>query len=256
MDWGAGRYEVTAATLEPAAEHVVGLAELSAGERVLDIGCGTGNAALACARAGAAVTGIDPAARLVDVARERAAAAGLEVTFVVGDAQALPFDDGSFPVVVSVFGVIFAGNAEGAIDEIVRVLAPGARAFVSAWLPEGAIAALMGACGSAMAAATGSPGPPRFPWHDREAVAEVAGRSGATVTSHEGSIQFRGDSADGYFATQEENHPMAVATRPLLESAGTYAAYREEGIAVLRAGNEDPSAFCVTSAYRVHEIRL
>src|SRR3954451_6604160 len=98
VDWSVGEYERTAAELEPAARHVVALAAPAPGERVLDLACGTGNAALLAAPAGARVTGLDAASRLVEVARARAAAAGADAEFVVGDALDLPFDDGSFDV--------------------------------------------------------------------------------------------------------------------------------------------------------------
>src|SRR3954464_8532637 len=104
VDWGGGRYELTAADLEPAAVHVVALAGLQRGERVLDLATGTGNAALLAARAGAETTGLDAAARLIDVARSRARDEGLAVRFEVGDAQELPYEDATFDVVVSVFG--------------------------------------------------------------------------------------------------------------------------------------------------------
>src|SRR4051794_10485019 len=113
MDWGQGRYERAAADLEPVAERVVALAGLAPGERVLDLGCGTGNVALLMARAGATVTGVDPSERLVSVARERVPDAG----FVIGSAEALPFDDAAFDVVISVFGVVFAADAERALAE-------------------------------------------------------------------------------------------------------------------------------------------
>ena len=138
-DWGIGRYERFAPDLEPAAEHVVELAELHPGECVLDLGCGTGNAALLAARAGAAVTGIDPASRLLEIARERLAADGLDGSFVVGDAQALPFRDGEFDAVLSVFGVIFAVDAERALSEAIRVLKPTGRMLISVWLPGGGV---------------------------------------------------------------------------------------------------------------------
>jgi SAM-dependent methyltransferase len=107
-DWGVGHYEHTAAQLLPAARLVVETAAPAGGERVVDIGCGTGNAALLAAQRGATVTGVDPAARLLEVARARAAAERLDATFVVGDAATVPVGDSEADVVLSVFGVIFA----------------------------------------------------------------------------------------------------------------------------------------------------
>jgi ubiquinone/menaquinone biosynthesis C-methylase UbiE len=98
IDWGMGHYEHTAAELEPVAERVVSLATLRPGERVVDLATGTGNAALVAAGRGALVTGLDSAPRLIDVARGRAATARLDVSFVVGDIQALPFESRSFDV--------------------------------------------------------------------------------------------------------------------------------------------------------------
>ena len=108
LDWGAGRYETTAERLAPVARVVVERAFPRPGERVLDLGCGTGNAALLAARAGATVTGVDPAARLLQVARERAESEGLDIEFRPGEAGAIPLADGSVDVIVSVFAVIFA----------------------------------------------------------------------------------------------------------------------------------------------------
>src|SRR5687768_10158265 len=85
LAWGVGNYEPTAARLEPATVVVVERAALRPGERLLDLGCGTGNAALAAARLGAEVVGVDPAVRLLDVGRSRAEAEGLSVTFQAGD---------------------------------------------------------------------------------------------------------------------------------------------------------------------------
>src|SRR5919199_4523142 len=101
FDWGLGRYEDTAVRLEPAARVVVERAAPAPGEHVVDVGCGTGNAALLAAERGARVTGVDPAPRLLEVARHEAAARGLDVTFVVGEAAALPLGDGEADVVLS-----------------------------------------------------------------------------------------------------------------------------------------------------------
>jgi len=255
LDWGVGEYERTARELEPASRNVVDLAALAPGERVLDVACGTGNAALLAAAAGAEVTGLDAAARLVEVARARAGAAGVAATFVVGDAMALPFDAGAFDVVLSVFGIIFAPDAEKALGEVFRVLRPGGRALIAAWIPEGAIHGMVSALARGVIDA-GGPERPRFAWYDPAAVAPIAARHGATVDAEDGSVVTTGASPEAYFADGEEHHPMSVAMRPLLERSGRYQEVREEAIAALRADNEDPTGFRVTSPYRVLRIAL
>jgi len=253
LDWGAGEYERTARELEPAAEHVVALARIRPGERVLDLACGTGNAAIEAARAGARVSGLDAAPRLIEVARTRAAAASLAIDFVVGDAQDLPFHDGAFDCVLSVFGVIFVPDPPRAVAEIVRVLAPGGRALISAWRPEGPINAMMRVLGRAVVDA-GGPSRPQFAWHDAEIVGGLAAAHGATVETDEGRLVIAAASPEAYFADGEQYHPMSVAVRPLIERHRAPETVREEAIAVLRAGNEDPDGFRVTSPYRVMRI--
>ena len=254
IDWGIGHYEQTARELEPAARHVVSLADIKPGEQVLDLATGTGNAALLAAQAGAEVTGVDAASRLVDVARERAAAEGLNASFVVGDVEALPFGDRSFDVALSVFGLIFAQDARRAFDELIRVLRPDGRALVSAWVPAGPIDAMVGVFGRAMAEATGRE-PKRFAWHDVVAVTELAADCGARAVVHEGELSISAESPESYFEANEHQHPMSIAGRPVLEHAGTYSEVRERALAALREGNEDPAAFRVSSPYRVIEIR-
>src|SRR5690242_13172943 len=100
MDFGLGRYEVKAAQLEPAAREAVRQLAPRSGERLLDLGCGTGNAALIAAEQGAAVTGVDPAPRLLDVARARASAVGLDIDFRIGDAAGIPLPDHSVDAVI------------------------------------------------------------------------------------------------------------------------------------------------------------
>jgi SAM-dependent methyltransferase len=254
VDWGVGEYERTAAELEPVSEHVVSLAEIRPGERVVDLATGTGNAALMAARARAVVKGLDAAPRLIDIARERAAAAGLEALFVVGDLEALPFGDGEFDVALSVFGLIFAADPSRAFGEMVRVLGAGGRALISVWVPAGPIDAAMGVLGRALAGATGA-APARFAWHDPDAVGELAAAHGAGVHVHDGRLKIRADSPEAYFAANELAHPVLVAGRPVLERAGGYGHVRDEALAILREANEDPEAFRVFTPYRVIEVR-
>ena len=137
MDWGVGHYEQTALQLLPAAHVVVERAAPTEGEHVVDVGCGTGNATLLAAARGARVTGIDPAPRLLEVARERAAAEGLDATFTEGDAASMPLPDADADVVLSVFGVVFAPDASAAAAEMARVTAPDGRIVINAWIPWG-----------------------------------------------------------------------------------------------------------------------
>src|SRR5579862_8382190 len=123
LDWGVGRYEITAEQLLPAARTAVARAGIQAGERVLDLGCGTGNAALLMAAPDRQVTGVDPTPRLLDVARARAAEAGRDMRLLPGNAAAIPLGDGEVDVIVSVFAVIFAPDPPKAAGEMARVLA-------------------------------------------------------------------------------------------------------------------------------------
>lgn len=137
--WGAGDYEAVAERILSVGERIVARVDVRAGERVLDVACGTGNATLPAARRGARVTGLDLTPRLLDVARARARAEGLEVEWLEGDAMALPFEDASFDVVLSTFGCMFAPDQERTAAELVRVLRPGGRLGIAAWTPTGAV---------------------------------------------------------------------------------------------------------------------
>jgi SAM-dependent methyltransferase len=122
-------------TMEPAAR-LVKWAGIAAGQRVLDVACGTGVVAITAARLGAEVIGLDLTPALLDAARENARAAGVAVTWQEGDAEVLPFPDASFDVVVSQYGHIFAPRPDVAAAEMLRVLRPGGTIAFSTWPPE------------------------------------------------------------------------------------------------------------------------
>jgi SAM-dependent methyltransferase len=125
------------------AEHLAEAAGLRPGDRVLDVATGSGNAALAAARYGAEVTGIDYVPGLLERARARAAAEGLEITFAEGDAEDLAFPDASFDAVLSCLGVMFAPDQERAAAELVRVCRPGGTIGLANWTPGGFIGQLL-----------------------------------------------------------------------------------------------------------------
>jgi SAM-dependent methyltransferase len=248
VDWGAGRYEHTAAELEPVSVAVVDAAQPSAGDRVLDIACGTGNAALIAAECGARVVGVDSAPRLLGVARER-------VDFREGDLLQLPVADDSADVVLSVFGIIFARDPVAALREVARAAAPGARVFLTAWVPAGPINDMLTAMGRVVSRLTEAPSLPRFAWSDAGTVEAVAPEAGLTLSATTpGRLAIRADSPEAYVQRGRE-HPMSLSVQAALDRADADAEVRGAMTDVLREANEDPAAFLVHSPYVVHQLR-
>jgi SAM-dependent methyltransferase len=138
--WATGDFSVIALSIMPASEALVLAVDPHAGQRVLDVACGSGNTALVAARRHCDVTGVDYVPALLERARLRAAAEGTSIEFSLGDAQALPFPDRSFDVVLSTFGVMFAPDQEAAAAELIRVSKPGAKLGLASWVPEGGAA--------------------------------------------------------------------------------------------------------------------
>ena len=137
--WGAGNYAAVAERISQVGELVVERAGAEPGMELLDVACGTGNATVPAARNGARVTGLDFSPDLLAVARERAADAMVEVDWVEGDAQELPFDDARFDRVISTFGHMFAPDHRRTADEMRRVCRPGGAIAVACWTPEGSL---------------------------------------------------------------------------------------------------------------------
>lgn len=250
-DWDAGSYEITATQLAPASARAVEAAQIAPGERVLDLACGTGNAALLAAMRGAEVTGLDPAERLLEVAAGRARAAGIEITWTPGSATDLPFSDGAFDAVLSVFGVIFAVPAVDAVAELVRVTADDGRIVLTTWTASGAIAAGSGVlrraiAETAVAAGPATAGPAPRDWGDPEHVTELFAPHGLVPRVERIPHVFEAVSPEAFADEWLDQHPMWLAARPLLGD-DAYAALREPLVAALTAGNEDPSAFRATS---------
>jgi SAM-dependent methyltransferase len=140
--WAAGDYAVIGTTLQIVGERICEAVDLLAGERVLDVAAGNGNATLAAARRFAQVTSTDYVAALLERGKERAFAERLPVTFQVADAEALPFADGSFDVALSTFGVMFTPDQETSVAELLRVVRRGGRVGFANWTPEGFIGQL------------------------------------------------------------------------------------------------------------------
>lgn len=241
--WNRGSYEHTAARLEPAADVVVSAVGPQPGARVLDVACGTGNAALVAARAGARAVGVDSAARLLDVARERAGAEGLDAQFVEAEATAMPFKAATFDAAVSAFGVIFAEPAPAAA-ELLRVVRPGGRIALTTWVPGGPINRAVEIVREALG---GPPQPAR--WSSEAFVRELFAPHEVILARH--GLAFSAPSPGAYVDEQFAHHPMWLAALPALEKAGRRDEVVEQVTAVMTESNEDPSAFRATSEYDV-----
>jgi len=145
--WASGDFAIIGTTLQIVGESLCEAVDLEAGTRVLDVACGNGNAALAAARRWCQATGLDYVPELLEGARERARAERLELELVEGDAERLPFEDATFDVALSTYGIMFAPDQERAAREVVRVVKPGGTIGLANWTPDGFIGQLLGTVG-------------------------------------------------------------------------------------------------------------
>jgi len=210
--WAAGDYAAVGTRLLLTAELLCEAVDLRAGELVLDVACGNGNASLAAARRFCQVVGVDYVPALLDRARQRARAEGLEVSFQEADAEALPFPDASFDAVLSTCGAMFAPDQEQTAAELLRVCRPGGRIGMVNWTPDSYVAELFQAIGRYV------PPPPglRPPvlWGDEERLRELFGAE-VTISAPRRSFRWRFPSAEHqarFFATFYGPANKALAT--------------------------------------------
>ena len=157
--WTSGDFLPIARSFAAGAEDFIAGLALAAGTRVLDVACGTGNLAIPAARAGARVTGVDIAPNLIAQAQLEARAAGCDIAFEVGAAEALPYLDGQFDVAVTMFGAMFAYRPERAAAELLRVTRPGGQVAMANWTPEGFIGKMLRAHAATVPPPAGVPSP-------------------------------------------------------------------------------------------------
>lgn len=252
-DWGLGHYERTAELLHPAATVLVDAASLRPGEQVLDLGCGTGNAALLAASAGAQVTAVDPSPRLLEVASAAAERQRLAVACEQGDAASIPAADATFDCVLSNFGIIFAPDPDAALAEVSRVARARSRVALTAWLPGGALGALAAAAEELVRAALDAPpAEPGFAWHDEPSLRALFARHGmVTELSGPYELVVTAASPEEFLDAEMANHPLAIASNQLLSERGLSDAAHERLLEVVRDHNEDRDAFRSTSRYIV-----
>jgi SAM-dependent methyltransferase len=210
--WAAGDYSAVGARLLLTAELLCEAVDLRAGERVLDVACGNGNASLAAARRFCQVTGIDYVPSLLERARQRARADGLDVTFQEADAEALPFPDNSFDAVLSTCGAMFAPDQEQTARELLRVCRPGGRVGMVNWTPDSYVGELFRTIGRHLPPPPGLR--PPVQWGDLERLRELFGAA-VTIAAPTRHFRWRYPSAEHqveFFATFYGPVTKALAT--------------------------------------------
>ena len=232
--WEAGDYPPLSELISDIGERLVERAEIEPEMLVLDVGCGTGNAALPAARKGARVTGLDLAPALLEAGRKQAAAAGVEIDWVEGDAEQLPFDDGAFDRILSTIGHMFAPRHRRTADEMWRVCREGGLVAFCCWTPEGTVGDVFAASASYM------PPPPDFAeppilWGTEEHVRQMfPGASDFEFERHSATIEWEStrEWADYFY---ERFGPLVTAREMLGER---FDELGEKLIAIFEERNE------------------
>jgi SAM-dependent methyltransferase len=187
--WASGDFAVVGTTLQIVGETLAEAADVRAGERVLDVAAGNGNATLAAARRFADVTSTDYVQALLDKGASRARSEALDVRFQLADAEALPFDDASFDVVLSTFGVMFAPDHVTSAREMLRVSRPGGRIGLASWTPQGFIGELFRVVGARVAPPAGVASPAL--WGTEPHLVELFGPRATDIRCRRQQFMFR-----------------------------------------------------------------
>jgi SAM-dependent methyltransferase len=225
--WASGDWDTCSRLIEPVGAVVLDRIGVRAGLDLLDVGTGTGgNIAIPAARRGAKVVGVDIAPELFEHARRRAAEACVDIEWVEGDAQDLPFADESFDRVVSTFGAMFAPDHERAAGELVRVCRPGGRVAMTTWVNDGFAAGLFKLTGSFLPPPPGGVQPPPL-WGVQSHAKDAFAAAGATPDiAHETfDLEFASEQAavDDY----TKNFGPFVTARTVLEPEGRWSEFVE-----------------------------
>ncbi|SFJ58590.1 class I SAM-dependent methyltransferase [Bradyrhizobium sp. cf659] len=245
--WSSGDYAVVGTTLQIVGEQLCEALDLRAGSKVLDVAAGNGNATLAAARRWCDVTSTDYVPALLKRGRERAAADHLMVEFREADAEALPFADGSYDVVVSTFGVMFTPDQDKAAAELARVCKSGGKIGLANWTPQGFIGQLFKTIGGHVAPPAGVKSPAL--WGTPARLKEMFGDQASEIVAEPRMFVFRYRSPEHWLEIFKSYYgPMLKAFAALDESG--QAALRRDLIALLGEFNRaDDGTVVVHSEY-------
>ena len=232
--WSSGDYAVVGTTLQIVGEQLCETLDIRAGQKVLDVAAGNGNATLAAARRWCEVVSTDYVASLLERGRSRAEADGLSVEFKEADAEALSFGNDVFDVVVSTFGVMFTPNQDSAAAELLRVCKSGGKIGMANWTPEGFIGQLFKTLGKYLPPPTGAKSPAL--WGTEARLAEMFGASASAIKSERRDFMFRYRSPEHFLDVFKSYYgPMLKAFAALDET--NQQALRKDLLALIASMN-------------------
>ncbi|WP_190814511.1 class I SAM-dependent methyltransferase [Saccharopolyspora pogona] len=239
--WTLGDYARITELLSDLGQDLVAAAGIRAGQRVLDVGAGTGNATLPAARAGAEVTATDVTPRLMEIGARVAQAENLQIHWVEGDAQALPFDDGEFDVVLSCIGAMFAPDHAVTARELLRVCRPGGRLAMANWPPGGAVGHFFKVLAKHTPPPPSGAHPPAA-WGDPKHVARLLGAGCADLVTATRAVTARFDQSPEQLIALYKAHfaPVIAAYAGIAGDAERTAALDADLLAFARAADSGP----------------
>lgn len=245
--WASGDYAVVGTRLQIVGELLAEAIDLRADERVLDVAAGNGHMTLAAARRFAKVTATDYVPELLDKARARAIADGLEADYRVADAENLPFADGEFDVAVSTFGVMFAPDQTRAASEMLRVVRPGGRIGMANWTPQGFIGQLFKVQSAYVPPPPGVTSPVK--WGDEAYIQQLFGLYARDIRCERRDYNFRFRSAEHWLQVFRDYYGPTLKAFAALDEAGRRS-LESDIIALLNRLNiGGPDSLVVPSEY-------
>ena len=245
--WASGDFAVIGVTLQIVGESLAEAVDIRAGERVLDVAAGNGNATLAAARCFAEVTSTDYVPALLDKGRARAAAEGLQVNFQLADAEDLPFADGSFDAVLSTFGAMFTPDHTRPAREMLRVLRDGGRIGLANWTPEGFIGQLFKVIGAYIPAPAGLKSPAL--WGTEPHIVELFGAQAADIRTVRKHFNFRYRSAAHWIQIFRDFYGPTHKAFAALDPAGQNALEKDITALLNRCNTAGQASLVVPGEY-------
>jgi ubiquinone/menaquinone biosynthesis C-methylase UbiE len=245
--WASGDFAVIGVTLQIVGETLAEAVDIRAGERVLDVAAGNGNATLAAARRFANVTSTDYVPELLDKGRARATAEGLQVDFRFADAENLPFADGSFDVALSTYGAMFTPDHARPAREMLRVVRSGGRIGLANWTPEGFIGQLFKVIGGYIPAPAGLKSPAL--WGTEPHIAELFGAQAKAIRATRRNFNFRYLSAAHWIQVFRDFYGPTHKAFAALDPAGRDALAKDIAALLDRFNIAGPASLVVPGEY-------